>query len=72
MSQPALSHQIRRLEALVGAQLLTRTTRSVQLTPAGAVMYAHAQLLCSDMEKMLERVRLAARSLFARCPKDRS
>ncbi|BBX19145.1 LysR family transcriptional regulator [Mycolicibacterium duvalii] len=35
MAQPPLSQQIRQLEAEVGAQLLTRTTRSVGLTRAG-------------------------------------
>jgi DNA-binding transcriptional LysR family regulator len=35
MSQSALSHAIRRLEARVGVRLLTRTTRSVSPTDAG-------------------------------------
>ncbi|AWJ94419.1 LysR family transcriptional regulator (plasmid) [Azospirillum baldaniorum] len=34
-SQPALSNTLRRLEARLGVRLLTRTTRSVTLTPAG-------------------------------------
>lgn len=35
VSQPALSHTIRQLEARIGVRLLTRTTRSVSLTDAG-------------------------------------
>src|SRR5881227_4488141 len=35
VSQPALSHTIRELEARLGVRLLTRTTRSVSPTEAG-------------------------------------
>lgn len=35
VSQPALSHTIRQIEARLGVRLLTRTTRSVSLTEAG-------------------------------------
>lgn len=38
VSQSALSHKIRRLEARLGVRLLTRTTRSVSLTEAGATL----------------------------------
>src|SRR5471032_3343485 len=61
MSQPALSHQIRRLEDALGAELFIRTTRSVQLTPAGIVMLEHARELLRDMERMVRDVRQAAR-----------
>lgn len=43
IAQPALSQQVRRLEATVGADLLVRSTRSVALTPAGAALLPHAR-----------------------------
>lgn len=43
IAQPALSQQVRRLEAAVGADLLVRSTRSVALTPAGAALLPHAR-----------------------------
>jgi LysR family hca operon transcriptional activator len=46
-SQPSLSRQIRDLEAEVGAQLLTRGARGVELTPAGMAFLGHARLVLS-------------------------
>jgi len=37
VSQPALTKQIKRLEAEIGGRLFERTTGRVQLTPAGAL-----------------------------------
>ena len=42
ISQPPLSQQIRQFEEEVGAPLLVRTTRSVQLTPAGRLLLERA------------------------------
>ena len=43
-AQPSLSRQLRDLELEVGAQLLERTSRGVQLTPAGQAFLEHARL----------------------------
>ena len=43
MAQPPLSQQIRQLEQEVGTALLERTTRRVELTPAGALFLDRAQ-----------------------------
>jgi DNA-binding transcriptional LysR family regulator len=42
IAQPPLSQQIRQLERELGVTLLTRTTRSVELTPAGQAYLARA------------------------------
>jgi LysR family nitrogen assimilation transcriptional regulator len=45
IAQSALSQQVAALEAEVKASLLLRTTRGVQPTDAGRVLYQHAQLI---------------------------
>ena len=50
MAQPPLSQQIRRLEAEVGVQLFTRTTRRVDLTPAGAAYLERARAILASVE----------------------
>src|ERR1700680_863225 len=49
-SQPSLSRQIRDLEQEVGAKLLTRTARGIELTPAGRAFLDHARLVLSQVE----------------------
>jgi DNA-binding transcriptional LysR family regulator len=44
IAQPALSQQIRRLEASVGVELFQRDSRSVQMTAAGSALLAEARL----------------------------
>jgi LysR family transcriptional regulator, benzoate and cis,cis-muconate-responsive activator of ben and cat genes len=43
VSQPALSATIRQLETRLGVELLHRTTRKVELTPAGKTLLVHAR-----------------------------
>ncbi|MFZ5824340.1 MAG: LysR family transcriptional regulator, partial [Bacillota bacterium] len=43
LTQPAISRQIKALEAQLGAVLLTRTPHGVELTPAGQAVLPHAR-----------------------------
>jgi DNA-binding transcriptional LysR family regulator len=49
VSQPALSQQVRRLEAELGLALLRRTSRGVELTPAGEDLLARAERILVDV-----------------------
>jgi LysR family transcriptional regulator, hca operon transcriptional activator len=49
-SQPSLSRQIRDLEDEVGAQLVTRRARGIELTPAGRAFLDHARSVLSQVE----------------------
>lgn len=52
LSQPALSRQIQDLENELGVSLLTRTTRQVNLTPAGEEFRERAKDILSRIEKL--------------------
>jgi LysR family transcriptional regulator, hca operon transcriptional activator len=60
-SQPSLSRQLRDLEYEVGATLLTRGARGVELTPAGKAFLDHARLALSQAKEAIEAARRAAR-----------
>ncbi len=51
ISQSSLSQQINKLENELGTSLFVRTTRSVQLTPAGAEFVTHAQRIMSEVSE---------------------
>ena len=51
ISQPALSHGIKKLEQELGVNLFTRNTRSVQLTTAGEEFVIFAKRILSEVEK---------------------
>lgn len=59
-SQPSLSRQIRDLEGEVGAQLLTRRARGIDLTAAGRAFLDHARLVLSQVETAGEAARRVA------------
>ncbi len=50
-SKAAVSRQIARLEASIGLQLLTRTTRSVALTPAGRELYGRCARIVDEVNE---------------------
>jgi LysR family hca operon transcriptional activator len=58
-SQPSLSRQIRDLEDEVGAKLLTRRARGIELTPAGRAFLDHARVVLSQAEAAGEAARRA-------------
>src|SRR5271156_2182759 len=59
-SQPSLTRQIRDLETEVGAQLLTRKARGIELTPAGRAFLEHARAVLSQVEAAGEAARRVA------------
>jgi LysR family hca operon transcriptional activator len=67
-SQPSLSRQIRDLEDEVGAQLVTRRARGIELTPAGRAFLDHARSVLSQVEAAAvaaRRVAHAAKPCFS-------
>jgi len=56
VSQSALSHAIRGLEERLGVRLLSRTTRSVAPTDAGAELLAHLGPALADIRGTLEKL----------------
>jgi DNA-binding transcriptional LysR family regulator len=66
LSQPPLSMQIRALEQEIGATLLLRTQRRVELTAPGRVLLDEARQLIARAESAVEHVRRAARGEIGR------
>jgi LysR family transcriptional regulator, hca operon transcriptional activator len=66
-SQPSLSRQIRDLENEVGAQLLTRRARGIELTPAGQAFLDHARAVLSQVEAATEAARRVAHPATKPC-----
>ncbi|MFC5663891.1 LysR family transcriptional regulator [Kitasatospora misakiensis] len=61
IAQPVLSRQIRAFEQELGCPLFTRTTRSVELTPAGRQLYEEARGITATVAGAVRRVREAGR-----------
>jgi DNA-binding transcriptional LysR family regulator len=57
VTQQSLSRQIRDLEDEVGAALLYRTTRSVDLTPAGEAFLAHVRSALGHLDAAIDEAR---------------
>jgi len=60
-SQPSLSRQIRDLENEVGAQLMTRNARGIELTPAGKAFLDYARLALMQVDAAGEAARRAVK-----------
>jgi DNA-binding transcriptional LysR family regulator len=60
ITQPALSHQIRRLEDELGVVLFQRTSRRVSLTDAGTALITGARRVLTDAERARRHCREAA------------
>lgn len=60
LAQQALSAQIRQLEEMLGVTLFHRTTRKVELTPAGSVLLERTTAILADVDAALEEVRATA------------
>jgi len=52
IAQPAISAQVRRLEAELGTTLLQRTTRQVKLTHAGELVLGHSRRVLQEIDAL--------------------
>ena len=61
VAQQAVSQQVKALEAALGVTLLWRTSRRVELTPAGKVFLADCRRVLAAADRAVRRVQEAAR-----------
>lgn len=66
LSQTALSHRIRKLEADLGVKLFQRSTRQISLTPAGAELLPRAEHMLETLAQSYESLRSQGRDRLAR------
>ncbi|WP_394831879.1 LysR family transcriptional regulator [Pendulispora rubella] len=57
IAQPALSRQIRNLEAELGTTFFERTPRGMRLSSSGAVFLPHARAILSSIESATAAIR---------------
>ena len=68
IAQSPLSQRIKALESALGVELLVRTTRRVELTPAGALLLDEARGVVERVERLESVVaRIRTRRRPARC-----
>ena len=61
ITQPALSNAIKQMEKLLGAELLTRSTHRLALTPVGAEVLARTDFLVNTVEVALRDIESTVR-----------
>lgn len=61
LTPAAVSYQIKEIEDQLGLVLFTRTSRSIQLTPAGAVLFEAAVQALETLQRAVGRARRMAR-----------
>jgi DNA-binding transcriptional LysR family regulator len=66
MTQSAVSHQIAKIEALVGCALFVRQPRNVTLTDAGHVLAQHARKVLAALDEAQAAVRQVAKPNLGR------
>src|SRR6187431_800384 len=57
LTQSAVTRQMQGIEESLGVALFERTTRSVQLTPAGRMLQAESCRLLGNVDQILQRIR---------------
>lgn len=66
LAQPAVSQQIKRLERELGAELLRRSSRRVELSAAGAALLPRARSILAEISRAETEVRLLEGGLAGR------
>ncbi|MEG1002905.1 MAG: LysR family transcriptional regulator, partial [Clostridium sp.] len=56
ISQPALSHQLSKLEKELGAKLFERSNRGVELTSQGEILYNYAKEIILSHNNLVEEI----------------
>lgn len=56
LTPPAISKRLATLEARLGIRLITRTTRSMSLTPEGELYFSHAARILTQIEEVEQMV----------------
>ncbi|WP_367129473.1 MULTISPECIES: LysR family transcriptional regulator [Streptomyces] len=63
VTQPALSRTLAQLEARVGVRLVDRSSRHLDLTPAGATLLGHGRAILAHLDAALADTRALSRPL---------
>jgi len=66
ITQPSLSQQVRKLEEIIGVGLFDRSSRTVELTPAGEALRARVKRTFDDVEEAVAAAREADLGIIGR------